>query len=760
MKALTRVAAALTLVIAFPLACSPALTPWVPPPIASVAVKPSASSSKNPFPQRDIVKTRIAEVSDTYHGDVVVDPYRWLEDGTSKEVEAWTEAENAHTRAILDGDPRRAKLHARLDQLLQIGFVGSPVVRTQRDPKDPKKKITRYFHVRREGKMDQPVVFVREGLEGKDRALLDPTTFSSDNTTALDWWFVSNDGRRVVYGVSSSGDEQSTLHVREVETGKDLSEAIPRTRASHVAWYPDGNRFVYVRLPEPGSVPKGEESYHRKIYEHVIGTDWKGDPLIFGDALAMTDWPAPMLSPSGKTMAIYVGHGPAKSSVFVKDLAQKDAKFVAVVDGPDALFMPLPHTLPGPGGKDVVYLRSNDGAPNFQLFSIDPKKPEQKAWRLVVRESASPLRDFEAVGDSLYVGYLDRAHSRIERRKADGTLVNTIALPPLSSASVPHGEWDGDEALFEVQSYVLPPQILRVVPPAKEKKKGTTVDALPTEVFSKIDQSTIDTSQFDVQQIEATSKDGTKVTAFVVAKKGLALDGKSPATLYGYGGFNLVQTPAFNRTVYAFLERGGVYVVSNLRGGGEYGEAWHRGGMLGKKQNTFDDQIAVAERLIELGWTSKERLAIQGGSNGGLLVGALITQRPDLFRAVICAVPLIDMLRYQNFLLAKLWVPEYGSSDDPAQYAWLKAYSPYQKVEDGTAYPSTLILTGASDSRVDPLHARKFAARLQAATSSDRPILLRVETKAGHGIGKPRSKQLEELSDQYTFLFAQLGLEP
>jgi prolyl oligopeptidase len=741
-------------------ACSPTKAPYVPPPASTVATTvPAASSSTNPFPQRDIVKTRVAEVSDTYHGDVVVDPYRWLEDGASKDVEAWTEAENAHTRAILDGDARRAKLHARIDELLQIGFVGSPVVRTQRDPKDPKKKTTRYFHVKREGKMDQPVVFVRDGFAGKDRALLDPTTFSADNTTALDWWFVSNDGRRVAYGISSSGDEQSTLHVRDVDTGKDLADAIPRTRASHVGWYPDGERFVYVRLPEPGTVPKNEESYHRKVYEHVIGTEWAKDTLVFGEGLAMTDWPAPMVSPSGKTMAIYVGHGPAKSSVFVKDLTKKDAKFVPLVDGPDALYMPLPHTLPN--GKEVVYLRSNEGAPNFQLFAIDPRKPEKKAWKLVVAESASPLRDFEAASDSLYLGYLDRAHSRIERRKSDGTLVNTIALPPLSSASVPHGEWDGNEALFEVQSYVIPPQILRVVAPATPTKKATAdVEALPTEVFARIDQTTIDTSQFDVQQIEATSKDGTKVTAFVVAKKGLALDGKSPALLYGYGGFNLVQTPAFNRTVYAFLERGGVYVVSNLRGGGEYGEAWHRGGMLGNKQNTFDDQIAVAERIIELGWTSKERLAIQGGSNGGLLVGALLTQRPDLFRAAICAVPLIDMLRYQNFLLAKLWVPEYGSSEDAAQYAWLKAYSPYQHVKDGTPYPATLVLTGASDSRVDPLHARKFAARLQAATSSDRPILLRVESKAGHGAGKPRSKQLEELSDQYTFLFSQLGLQP
>jgi prolyl oligopeptidase len=548
--------------------------------------------------------------------------------------------------------------------------------------------------------------------------------------------------------------------VRDVETGKDLVDAIPRTRASYVAWHPDGKRFFYTRLPDIGSVPKDEESYHRKVYEHVLGTDPAKDPLVFGDALPMTDWPAPMVTPSGRWLVMYVGHGPGKSSVWIKDLAAKQGKWIAVVDGPDAVFMPLPHTDPTTK-KDVVYVRTNEGAPNYKVLAVDPNKPAREAWKVEVEEREIALRDIDVVGRTLFLGYLEKAHSRIERWSLGGAHRETLEVPPLSSASVPHGEWNGEEALYEVQSYVLPPQIVHLSS-IKEAPAGKKPDAEGTKiasaVFAKVEQSSIDTSGFEVRQIEAPSKDGTKVTAFVVARKDVKPDGKNPAILYGYGGFNLTQTPAFNRTVYAFLERGGVYVISNLRGGAEYGEAWHRGGMLGKKQNTFDDQIAVAESLIAAGWTSKERLAIQGGSNGGLLVAALVTQRPDLFRAAVCSVPLTDMLRYHHFLLAKLWIPEYGSSDDKEQYEWLKKYSPYHHVKEGVPYPAVLVLTGVSDSRVDPLHARKFAARLQASTSSERPILLRIETKAGHGAGKPRSKQLEELTDLYGFVFQQLSV--
>ncbi|MBI2394146.1 MAG: S9 family peptidase [Deltaproteobacteria bacterium] len=685
-------------------------------------------------------------VTDVLHGESIVDPYRWLEDGDSKETKAWTEAQNARTRAWIDAGDLRGRLRARLDELLSIGFVASPVLRTGTAGKGGKQP-RRYFHVRREGKQDQPIVYVREGQNGSDRALLDPTTFGADKTSALDWWYVSQDGARVAYGASVSGDEQSTLRVRDVESGKDLADEIPRTRMSSVAWLPDGSGFFYTREPEPGTVPKDEEHYHRKVYEHRIGRHWRDDPLIFplpsDTRWKMTDFPSVLLSPSGRWLAVRVFEGWAKSSVLLKDLADPKADFVTVVTGVEALFDPMFHRQ---GKDDLLFMRSNEGAPNFELYRVDPKKPQKEGWKKIVAEGPDPIRGFDAAGDALFLGYLHRASSRLERRTLDGKLVAEIPLGTVATASVPHGDLDGDDAMFEVQSYATPPSIKRI-----DLKKGAVA------TWATIDSS-IDSSNIAIDQIEARSKDGTPVTAFVVRRKDVPRDGSAPGILYGYGGFNISQTPTFNRTLYSFLERGGVYCVANLRGGAEYGETWHRAGMLDKKQNVFDDAVAVAEKILADKWVSSSRLGVLGGSNGGLLVGALITQRPELFRAAVSAVPLLDMLRYHHFLVAKLWIPEYGSPEDAKAFQWLKAYSPYHHVVDGAAYPSVLFMTAESDSRVDPMHARKMAARMQEATSSGRPILVRIETKAGHGVGKPRHKQLEELADEYTFFFRELGL--
>ena len=685
-------------------------------------------------------------VVETMHGEQIVDPFRWLEESESAETKAWTDAQNARTRKYLDEGDLRSKLHTRLDELLSIGFVSSPVLRTGTAAKG-KKQPRRYFFVRREGNEEQPIVYVREGLTGKNRALLDPTHFGSDKTSALDWWYVSVDGSRVAYGASVSGNEQSTLYVRDVATGIDLADEIPRTRMSSVAWFPDGTGFYYTREPEPGTVPKDEEHYHRKVYVHTIGQHWKNDPLLFpwktDTRWKMTDTPAVMVSPSGRFIVVRMSHGWAKSSVLIADTKGKTGEFETMVTGVDALFDPMFHRV---GGEDVLYMRSNEGAPNYKIYRVDPKKPEKAAWKEIIPEGKDPIRDFDAVGDSLFVSYLHRASSRLERRNLDGKLLNEIALGGLATASVPHGDLDGDEAMYEVQSYAYPPTIRRI-----DLKKNETSD------FARI-SPLVDPSSIAIEQIEAKSKDGTVVTAFVVRQKNVPRDGSAPGILYGYGGFNISQTPSFNRAIHSFLERGGVYCVANLRGGAEYGETWHRAGMLDKKQNVFDDAFAVAEKLVEGKWVAPKRLAVQGGSNGGLLVGALVTQRPDLFRAAVSAVPLLDMLRYHHFLIAKLWIPEYGSAEDEQAFKWLRAYSPYHHVTDGSAYPAVLFLTAESDSRVDPMHARKMAARLQEASSSEHPILVRIETKAGHGVGKPRHKQLEELSDQYTFLFRELSV--
>ncbi|MBK7397308.1 MAG: S9 family peptidase [Myxococcales bacterium] len=718
-------------------ACGPQKEP-------TVAAPPAASSSSSaPAPSASSAEATYEKVViDTYHGDQVKDPYRWLEDDKSPDVQAFTDRQNAATRKYLDAGDLRGKLRGRLDELLQIGFVNSPVLR-----KGDKKHPRRYFHSRREGKQDQPIVYVREGLEGKDRPLLDPSTFGEDKTTALDWWYVNDLGDKVAYGYSISGNEQSTLHVRDVATGKDLPDVITRTRASYVSWLPDGSGFYYVREPDPTTVPKGEEHYHRGIWFHALGKDPSVDARVFppaGEERPMTDSPHAEVSPSGRWLLVRVAHGWAKASVYLLDRKAKEAKWVTLVAGVDALFDPTFHRI---GKEDVVFLRSNEGAPGFQIVRVDPAHPAREKWKVVVPESPDPIRDFECVGDSLYVSYLHKASSRLERRDLADKLLEDIPLPVLGTATVPHGDSEGDEAMFEVQSYAYPPEIRRYDPKTKKQT-----------VWAKTEAPGFDATSIVVEQIEAPSKDGTKITAFLVKKKSTPKDGTAPGVLYGYGGFNISQTPSFNRAVMAFLERGGVYVVANLRGGAEYGEAWHRAGMLDKKQNVFDDAIAVAETLGKEGFVGKQRLGALGGSNGGLLTGALLTQRPDLFRAVVSAVPLLDMLRYHHFLIAKLWIAEYGSSDDPKQYQWLKAYSPYHKVVDKTPYPAVLLMTAESDSRVDPMHARKMAARLQAATASAHPVLLRVETKAGHGAGKPRSKQLEELSDQWTFFFRELGV--
>lgn len=715
--------------------------PRPPPPHVDV------TTTEQPEPKAMDEKTPAVDV---YHGESITDPYRWLENGDAKAVKAWTAEQNEKTRAFLDKGDTRKKLRARLDELLEIGFVSSPVVRTG-TAGSGKKQPHRYFLVRREGKQDQPIVYVREGLAGKERALLDPTTFSKDATSALDWWYVSTDGSKVAYGASVSGDEQSTLRVRDVATGKDTTDEIPRTRMSSVAWMPDGNSFFYSREPEPGTVPKDEEHYHRKLYRHTLGADWKTDVLVWppaGDARwKMTDIPGAQVSPSGRWLVVRIHHGWGKSSVMMRDLHDEKAPWITLVTGVDAQFDPMLHRQ---GKDDVLFMRSNEGAPNFEIYAVDFAKPEKGNWKKIVAEAPDALRDFDAVGDTLFLSYLHRASSRLERRTLDGKNPQPIALPVLGTASVPHGDLDGTEAMFELQSYGFPPTVYRV---------DLHKPAAPT-VFAKIDVKGMDPASIAVDQIEAKSKDGTIVTAFVVHRKDVKNDGTAPGILYGYGGFNISQTPSFNRTVYSFLEHGGVYVVANLRGGAEYGEKWHRDGMLDKKQNVFDDGIAVAEALKSQKWVDPKRLGLLGGSNGGLLVGALVTQRPDLFRAAVCAVPLLDMLRYQRFLIAKLWIPEYGSSDDPVQYKWLRAYSPYHHVKDGTAYPAMLFMTAESDSRVDPMHARKMAARMQEATSSGLPVLLRVETKAGHGVGKPRHKQLEELADEYAFFFEELGVKP
>jgi prolyl oligopeptidase len=655
----------------------------------------------------------------------VPDAYRWLEETDSAEVAAWTVAQGRFARLALDTLPGRDAIRARLAALFSIGTVSPPTVRGGR-----------YFYQRREGTQEQPVLYVRKGSAGVDRVLLDPAALSPDATSALDWHYPSPDGRLVAYGVSEGGSEKSTLRVREVETGRDLPDVIPWTRACSLEWRPDGSGFFYTRYPEPGRVPPGEEDYHRHVFEHPLGEDWRRDVLLFGEGREPEDWPSIHLSPDGRFLAVSVSRGWTRTDVYLNDRT-RGGGFVPVVEGIDSLFGVTLR-------NDRLYLHTNHGAPRYRLVTADAERPGSESWQDVIAEGPEVLEGALLVGQWIVVHRLRDASSRLALYDLRGRPLGELDLPGIGTVGAMTGEWDGKEAFFGFSSFTTPPAVYRMAVP-----EG------PAEPWQAVERD-VNPRPYAVRLVRYASKDGTPVSMFLVHGRDRPAGG--PALLTGYGGFNVSLTPAFGRSLMLFLERGGLYAVAHLRGGGEYGEEWHRAGMREHKQNVFDDFLAAAEFLLREGHVARGRLAIMGGSNGGLLVGAALTQRPELFAAVVCQVPLLDMLRYHRFRIARLWIAEYGSPEDPDAFRWLHAYSPYHRVKDGTPYPAVLLTAGEADSRVDPMHARKMAARLQAATSSGRPILLRLETRAGHGQGKPVSKLVAEWTDVWSFLLAELGM--
>jgi prolyl oligopeptidase len=671
---------------------------------------------------------RREDTGDVLHGEQVPDPYRWLEDGDSPETRAWTAAQNALTESYLARVTARPSIRERLDTLLAIGSLSVPTP-----------AHGRYFYQYRDGRQNQPILYVREGVNGADRVLLDPNRLNAAGTTALDWYHPSEDGRHLAYGLSEDGSEESVLQVLDVSTGGTLPDRIPHTRAADLAWLPDGSAFYYTRYPAPGEVPPGEEHYHRALYFHVLGTEPAGDRLVFRPA-AKEHWPGVSLSPDGRWLLIGVARTFDQTDLYIQDLRAGTP--------PEPVAKDLPALFEGQviGGR--LYLRTNLHAPTYGVYAVDPERPDlDTARELVAPRPDAVLDGLTVVGRHLALTYLERATSRLRLASLDGTEVGEHALPGIGSLFGLGAEWNGSELLYGFSSYTVPPSVYRIDLATGKETLWRRVDA------------DVQPERYTVRQVTYKSRDGTPVTMFVVHARDLELNGDNPTYLTGYGGFSISMAPGFARSLFLWLERGGVVAVPNLRGGGEYGETWHQSGMLGNKQNTFDDFIAAAEWLIASGYTRPDRLAIAGGSNGGLLMGAVLTQRPDLFRAVVIQVPLLDMLRYHRFLIARLWIPEYGSPDDPAQYAWLRAYSPYHHVQEGAAYPAVLLATAESDTRVDPMHARKMTARLQSATGSAHPILLRLEAKAGHGAGKPIAKVLEELTDTWSFVFHELGLD-
>ena len=690
---------------------------------------PSETGSKMSPP-----KAETNVVVDDYHGRKIADPYRWLEDAKSPQTQRFVEEQNAYTEKMLNSVPGKEKLRARLEQLLSIGRLEAP---------QPVGNY--YFYEKREGQQNQPVIYVREGLNGTDRSLIDVNALAPDGTIALDWWYPSRDGKFVAYGTSPNGSEISTLRVIETATGKLLPEQIGRTRSASVAWLPDSSGFYYTRYPQPGDVPAGQEMYNRHVFFHRLGTSDNGskDPLIFGEGLDPTHWPNVNLSNDGAWLLVHISEGWTKGELYLKHMADPLSKFIEVTSGKNFLYSG--HIFDG-----NIYITTNEDAPRYHVFKVPCAAPQRSNWKEIIPQADGVIENSAAnIGHRLFVHYLRNASSSLTIYDLEGKRVADVTMPTLGSIiNQLGGDWNSKEGFFAFHSYAMPPTAYRV-----------TLDGKVSE-FQRV-KSDVDPNQYEVKQVRFNSKDGTSVPMFVVHKKGLKQDGKTPTLLSGYGGFNLGRTPFFDRNaMLVLLEHGGIYADVQLRGGNEFGEEWHRAGMLDKKQNVFDDFIAAAEYLIAQKYTDKDHLAIQGGSNGGLLMGAAFTQRPDLFRAVVCQVPLLDMLRYQRFQIAKLWIPEYGSADDPKQFDWLYAYSPYQHVKQGGVYPAILFMTADSDTRVDPMHAKKMTALLQAqaANGPDRPILLRVDTKAGHGIGKPIGKLLEDDVDIWSFFFWQLGM--
>ncbi len=679
-------------------------------------------------------ETRRDVAEDVLHGVTIQDPYRWLENAESAETQVWTEAQNAYARALLDPLPQRQAIHDRLDLLLTAGAVSAPAVRGNR-----------FFYTRRDGRQDQPVLVLREGADGSERTLVDPNALSSRGVVALDWWKVSWDGGLLAYGTSQGGTELSVLRILDVASGEDVpGEEIPFTRACTVAWLPDASGFYYTRYPEPGTVPNGEEHYNRRVFFHTRGQSWRDDPEVFGSGRAREDWPSVDISRDGRWLLVVVSQGWARSEVYLLDRQDPHATWIAVHAGVEAW-------ADGEIEDGRLFLRTNRDAPNYKLYEVDPERPDRERWRELIPERQNRvLSGFALVAGLIATDELENASSRLGLYERSGTPLGDARLPSIGTLTGIGGEWAGDALYAAFTSFVQPPTTYRLVPRSGELRLFAYGELPPG----------LDPSRYEVDQVWYPAKDGTRVSMFLVHRYGLAPSGDVPTLLTGYGGFNVSRTPAFDPTLPLWLDAGGLFALPNLRGGGEYGEDWHRAGMLERKQNVFDDFVAAAEWLIENHYTRPERLAIMGGSNGGLLTGAALTQRPDLFGAVVVRVPLLDMLRYHHLRIARLWVPEYGSAEDPEQFLWLHAYSPYHRVRSGERYPATFLLTAEGDSRVDPMHARKMAALLQSASGGDAPILLRVETEAGHGQGKPRSKVLDELTDVGSFIFWQLGVEP
>jgi prolyl oligopeptidase len=677
-------------------------------------------------------KSPTADQIDDYHGIQVADPYRWLEDPNSEETKAWVEAQNQVSFGFLQEISSRDRILQRLTALWDYEKYGIPF-----------KEESRYFYFKNDGLQNQSVLYTLPDLDAEPRVLLDPNQLSEDGTVALSGLAISKNAKLMAYGLSTAGSDWQEWKVRDVETGEDLADHLKWIKFSGASWTPDHQGFFYSRYDEPNEATKLEDvNYFQKLYYHRLGTPQSEDILIY-ERPDQKEWGfGGGVTEDGQYLIISVWLGSdSRNLVFYKDLTRGNSPVVELINTFEASYSVIDND------GTMLWVQTDLDAPRGRVIAIDLTNPDKPNWKEIIPQSAETLEGVGLLNNQFVASYLKDARTQVKIFDLDGSFVREVELPGLGSAGGFSGERHDTETFYSFTSFTTPPTIYRYDMITGE----STLFRQPQVDFNPDD--------YETRQVFYTSKDGTQVPMFITHKKGLTLNGNNPTYLYAYGGFNISLTPSFSPANLVWMELGGVYALANLRGGGEYGEDWHQAGMKLNKQNVFDDFIAAAEWLIDNKYTQPQKLAIGGGSNGGLLVGACITQRPDLFGAALPAVGVMDMLRFHKFTIGWAWCAEYGSPENPEEFQTLYAYSPLHNLKPGTAYPATMITTADHDDRVVPAHSFKFAAALQAAHQGENPVLIRIETKAGHGAGKPTAKIIEEVADRWAFLVKTLEME-
>ena len=691
--------------------------------VGSIAAEPTRFA----YPE-----TKKIEQVDDYSGVKVPDPYRWLEDDNSDETKAWVQAQNKITFDYLGKIPERESIKRRLTELWNFERYGAPF-----------KRGSRYFLTKNDGLQNQSVLYTMDTPDAPPRVLLDPNQLSADGTTALASYDVTEDGNLLAYAISRSGSDWREWHVRHVATGLDLPDLVKWSRFSGASWTKDGRGFFYSRFDEPTKTNEFKGAlYFQKVFFHRLGTPQEKDRLIY-ERKDQKEWGFyGSITDDGNYLIIHVSKGTdSRNRVFYQNLQGTNSVTVELLNDFDAQYDFIDNDGP------IFWFKTDLHAPRGRVIAIDVTKPGRGNWKELIPQSVDKLSGVNVVGNQFIVSYLHDAHSRVTFHGLDGKFLHELDLPGIGSAGGFTGRRNDTETFYSFSSFTAPPTVYRYD------------CATQKSTIFKQPKVAADVNQFETQQIFYKSKDGTRIPIFIIHKRGVKWDGQNPTVLYGYGGFDISLTPNYSPKILAWLELGGVYAIPNLRGGGEYGQEWHQAGMKLKKQNVFDDFIAAAEWLVANKYTSREKLAISGGSNGGLLVGACMTQRPDLFAATLPAVGVMDMLRFNKFTAGWAWTSDYGSPENAEEFKALHAYSPYHNIKPGTKYPATLITTADHDDRVVPAHSFKFTAALQAANAGSNPMLIRIETKAGHGGGKPTSKLIEEAADQWAFLIKELKVK-